>query len=397
MEPAETVSGEAHRAPETSGYRKILIAGGQKLDLGKELTPHEVLFARNLESSFELVREQRPDLIMYFTHSRDDRLEEHVMTWLIEGFRGKIVVLDPSNRTMDPEVLMEGQVIDDYVSGPVSLTRFVSLIKSHLSLSGRSSPHSLTTFDLFRNLFERGINAIFFFSEDLERCLAANMAAEQLTGHSLYELRKSGLGSVCGPDFLEETTRVIRRAARHYYDMKGNTAISRKEGGEIESAFSCSWMNFGRSRIVKLEVQTPLWRRRDDPRAINRAALMEAVDESIKGWEKHQGALTVLLFRVHAGDSQGQELGDLAALSAMQKALRSSIRLSDSLVRLSEHQFAVLLPKTETDRAALVLERIRKKILVLPAFEGGDLKLEAQCLRCPPEGLAFLSLLTRGS
>ncbi len=396
MDPAEAAK-EAQSHPALGAYRKILISGGPRMEIQKDLSPHQVLLARNLESSFECVHEDRPDLILYFAQGSETRLEEHVMTWLIEGFRGKIILLDSKNRVEQPETLLAGQVIDDYVSGPVSPSRFVALIKSHLALNGRTAePHALTTFDLFRNLFERGINAIFFFSEDLERCLAANLAAEQLTGRSLYELRQGGLSMLCESESLDETARVIRRAARHYYDVKGNTVLNRRDGTGVESAFSCSWMNFGRSRVVKMEVQTPLWRRRDDPRAVNRAVLMGAVDESLKESEKGGSSLSVLVFKVMPGQHGAPPSAEAAALGALQRVLKDCIRQNDTLVRLSEHQFGVLLPKTEEDRAKQVLERVRKKIAAVPQFGTGGMILEARSVHCPPEGFSFLNLLMRG-
>src|SRR5579885_99462 len=148
MDPAEKLPQGPMEdvVPLSRSYRTILIVGGQKLEVGKALSPHRILMARGLEASFESVRDERPDLIVYFDHGRDDRLEEHVMTWLIEGFRGKIIVLDPDNRLKDAESLLEGQVIDDHLSGPVSPNRFVSIIKSQLGGNARSaSPRALTT------------------------------------------------------------------------------------------------------------------------------------------------------------------------------------------------------------------------------------------------------------
>ena len=381
--------------PVVSPYRSILIIGGHKLEVDKELSPHRVLTARGLEFSLEVVRSERPDLILYFDHGRDDRLEEHVMTWLIEGFRGKIVVLDPSNRIKAAEVLLEGQVIDDHLSGPVSLNRFVSIIKSHLGHSGRSSsPRALTTFDLFRNLYERGINAIFFLSEDLERCLAANLAAEQVTGRTLYELRHVGLKDICDPAHYEETESVIRRAARRYYDMRGQTAVCNRGGGTTEAAFSCSWMNFGRRRFVKLEVQTPFFRRRNDLRLADRTALLGAVDQSVKESKKAETDLSLLTFQIASKEPDVSETREMDFLSQIQKTLNMGIRHNDRLVRMGYLQFAVLLPKTDTDKAHKVLDRLMGKILQLRDVKDGVFMIEKRFVLCPPEAFPFLDILS---
>jgi len=240
--------------PGTTG--KILIVDGPNGIADLSFQPHEVFQSKSLEGALPIVIDHRPDLVVYFSRGKDDRLEEHMMTWLIEGFRGRFLLFDTNNRVLDHEALLESQVVDEYFSGPVGRVHFLSILKSQISHDIRfASPRAMTTFDLFRNLFDRGLNSIFLFSEDLKRCLAANLKAEQLTLCALADLRRLGLRDLCHPDHWEVTFRTIRRAARRYYDAKEKTVFVDRSGGAKEVALSCGVFTFGRKNFVKIEVQ----------------------------------------------------------------------------------------------------------------------------------------------
>jgi len=241
---------------EWKSNRRVLIIGGPKSLSHESLAPHETIYAKTLDSALGVITSSRPDLVVYFAKGKDDALEEYVLTWLIEGFRGKFLLFDPLNKVQDSQTLLQSQVIDDYFSGPIGSARFVTIIKNRLAQDSHfAPPRAMTTFDLFRNLFERGLNAIFFFDEELDRCVAANIRAEQLTGHSLRELRHLSLQDLCAKAQYPETLRVIRRAGRHYYDSMGMTALKGPDGLSLSVSFSCGVFNFGRKNFVKVEVQ----------------------------------------------------------------------------------------------------------------------------------------------
>lgn len=242
---------------EWKSNRRVLIIAGPKPISAESLAPHEGLAAKNLNAAFHHISSSRPDLVIYFAKGKDDNLEEHVLTWLIEGFHGKFLLFDTMNRVKDSAVLLQSQVIDDYFSGPVGSERFLTIIKNRLSHESHfAPPRAMTTFDLFRNLFERGLDAIFFFNEELTHCVAANIRAEQVTGLSLDELRHSSLRDLCVEGEYEDTLRTIRRAGRHYYDSRGTTVLKGAGGRQIQAAFSCGVFGFGRKNFVKLEVQS---------------------------------------------------------------------------------------------------------------------------------------------
>lgn len=241
---------------EWKSNRRLLIIGGPKHLSKESLGHHETTWAKSLEDAFGPISTQRPDLVIYFTKTNDQSLEEHVLTWLIEGFYGKFLLFDPMNRVKDSATLLQSQVVDDYFSGPVGHERFLTIVKSRLAQDVHfAAPRAMTTFDLFRNLFERGLNAIFFFDQDLDHCVTANLQAEQMTGLTLGELRHSSLRKLCQEDSFEEAQRIIRRAGRHYYDSRGTMIMKNAHGKNAKVSFSCGIFNFGRKNFIKIEVQ----------------------------------------------------------------------------------------------------------------------------------------------
>jgi PAS domain-containing protein len=237
-------------------HRKILIIGGPKQDLGKALQPHQILRTRTLETSFDVLSETRPDVIVHFVHGLAEPLEECILTWLIGGFRGNLAVFDPQNKLKDFQSLLDGNLIDAYVPGPVSPDRFASVIKSHMNpatLGGASRTYAL--FELFRHLFDRAMDAIFFFTDDLQRCVAANRQAEKLTGLTLFELRRSNLAALCGKQGCAEIEKTVKRARHNYYDAYGQSEIKDRLGRPMSANFSVGLFHFGRSSFVKFEIQ----------------------------------------------------------------------------------------------------------------------------------------------
>ena len=237
-------------------HHRFLVVNPPKNFSQLDLRPHEVRSTPDLDSADLFVSEERPDIVVFFPGEESLNLENHVMTWLIEGFKGKFVVFDPFGYIQEYEELMHGKVIDDYIAGPVSVSRLETILKTKLVHdSPFATSRATMTFDLFRNLFDRGLSATFFFSEDLEHCVAANLKAEEVTGRSFAELKKLYLRDLCDPQEFEETLRLIRRAKHRYYDLKGNMKVLDREGIAKNTEFSCGYFKFGRRYFVKIEIQ----------------------------------------------------------------------------------------------------------------------------------------------
>lgn len=391
--------------------RKILMVGGPKHGNHLGMDIHEIHSSKNLESSLEKISEIRPDLVIYFTKDKAEDIEEHVMTWLIEGFRGKFVIFDPKNRIKDSEVLMESQVIDEYYSGPVSPTRFNSIVKSQMSQDLRfANPRAMTTFDLFRNLFDRGLNAIFFFAQELEKCVAANLKAEKITGHTLFELRHLGLADLLHKDHLEPTIRLIRRAGRQYYDVKGMTVIKNRLNQNRIMSYSCGVFNFGRKSFVKFEVQ-------DQPAQVVQVSakagkevgkdpithlatqeeFLQAINDNLTGSKKSQAALSLILCNLKPAQAihrvQNRPKEENVMFKDLAKILQKTIRQTDTLARLGHYQFGILVPKMTKERVRALIKRLNAAAQKVPAIAKGYFEFETKMAQCPPQAYPFMNLL----
>ncbi len=263
---------------EWKSNRRILCIAETPPSLPAPLSIHEILHAKRLEGATEIMRQTRPDLVIYFIKDKGDDLEEHVLNWLISGFRGKILLFDSHNRVKDSEALLHGQVIDEYHDGPIGQVRFLTILKSHLSHDPRfASPRAMTTFDLFRNLFDRCLNAIFLFNEGLNRCVTANLQAERMTGKSLEALRRTALKQLCSEaDYESQFLPTLRKAARSYYDVKGLARFKDEEGEFKPVTFSCGIFDFGRKKFIKVEVQERVEPKKEEKSRKNRRHPAEA-------------------------------------------------------------------------------------------------------------------------
>lgn len=376
--------------------RRILIISGPKELEGSALAPHEVLFTKSLDSSLEVIGTSRPDLVIYFTKGKTDDLEEHVMTWLIEGFRGKFLLFDPLNRVNDFHILMESQVVDEYLSGPVSPSRFASIIKSQLSHDIRfASPRAMTTFDLFRNLFDRGLNAIFFFDQDLNRCIAANLCAEQITGYSLFELRHLGLRDLCLESEYQTTLGVIRRASRHYYDARGTASLKNRKQRPMEISFSCGVFNFGRKSFVKLEVQSVADASNKSSGLSSRAdSFRDALERGFVGGAGKQAPLTLILCKLQPATEAVLEIEkEEKMLQKVGRVLEENFRKTDTVGRLAHYLFGILLPNTLLEQVEKTMDRLRIHLSALPEIKRGLYLFEISRAHCPQEAYPFMHLL----
>lgn len=252
----ETPDRPAGPGPVEPLKHRLLIAHAPTSISQVDLSSHDVRLVPDLDAADEAVSSGRPDMVVLFADEGSAEIEHHVMTWLVEGFKGKLILFDPHETIADHAELVGGQVVDDFYAGPISVHRFATILQSKMLQGTRfAAPRAMTTYDLFRNLFDRGLSAIFFFTENLDRCVAANLKAEDLTGRSFAELKRMGLERLCDAEGWERTLRAIRRAKHRYFDSKGVFEIVDKAGGRKRSEFSCGYFPFGRRQFVKIEVQ----------------------------------------------------------------------------------------------------------------------------------------------
>ena len=93
----------------------------------------------------------------------------------------------------------------------------------------------------------------------------------------------------------------------------------------------------------------------------NRRAFMRDLESELERTRRHGRPLALVLVRrddlKHINDTQGHPGGD-RALCAVGPALRDALRAGDTAFRIGGDEFAVLLPETTAEQAAIVAARV---------------------------------------
>lgn len=116
---------------------------------------------------------------------------------------------------------------------------------------------------------------------------------------------------------------------------------------------------------------------RVDPmtRLPNRRAFDEHLVREIARSDRGAGSLCLLMLDVDhfktVNDTHGHAVGD-AVLKAVAEVTRRCVRASDIPGRLGGEEFGVLLPGTDTERGAIVAERIRRAVEAFRGRYGAD-------------------------
>ena len=99
--------------------------------------------------------------------------------------------------------------------------------------------------------------------------------------------------------------------------------------------------------------------------ASSRQHFVAALDDALTRVRRYQSALALVLFKIdffqRINDGYGHAVGD-QALVAFADVARGRLRDVDQLGRLGAGEFAILLPGTTVDAAAVVAERVRREI-----------------------------------
>ena len=107
----------------------------------------------------------------------------------------------------------------------------------------------------------------------------------------------------------------------------------------------------------------------------NRRYFMLRGTEAVKRIMRNKEPLALIMLDIDlfkkVNDNYGHEVGDWA-LQHVAAVLKSSLREVDTLARIGGEEFAILLPNTGHDDAAVLAERIRKKIQDTPFDTGGQ-------------------------
>jgi two-component system cell cycle response regulator len=105
----------------------------------------------------------------------------------------------------------------------------------------------------------------------------------------------------------------------------------------------------------------------------NRAYFVEALERDLAYARRHGHSLSVVLFDLdhfkHINDRYGHSGGD-AALVAVTRAVRRTIRKEDLLARYGGEEFAIILRGTSAPLATLLVERVREAVASLDVVHG---------------------------
>lgn len=106
----------------------------------------------------------------------------------------------------------------------------------------------------------------------------------------------------------------------------------------------------------------------------NRRAFYEAADLELARYARKPRPIALLLIDIdhfkQVNDTYGHLIGD-EVIRNLAVVLRRSVRAIDVVARLGGEEFAVMLPSTETDMAAVVGERIRRNVAAERIAGGG--------------------------
>jgi diguanylate cyclase (GGDEF)-like protein len=139
----------------------------------------------------------------------------------------------------------------------------------------------------------------------------------------------------------------------------------------------------------------------DLTKVYNRRYFFDQLDREIAAANRYGTPVSVLVFDLDdlkkLNDSFGHSLGDEALRSLAQRLVRYS-RASDVVARMGGDEFAVILPRTDSDGAAEIAGRLQSCVEsdVLTAEQGRELRLAVSCGRASfPEDADDVGVLLR--
>ena len=135
--------------------------------------------------------------------------------------------------------------------------------------------------------------------------------------------------------------------------------------------------------------------------ALNRRALYVEAEREISRSLRSGHSLCLLLFDIDdfkaTNDTFGHAAGDLV-LQRLVEHVNASLRSQDMLARTGGEEFAILLPGTNSETAAIVAERIRTSLELLDlSYEGAKFRISVSIglAELAPPSTAFENILQR--
>lgn len=123
-------------------------------------------------------------------------------------------------------------------------------------------------------------------------------------------------------------------------------------------------MNAELDRVARIDSLTGMY---------NRRHVEDLLEGLVAAAKRHDSELAVLMIDVDGfqgvNDTHGRRAGDLA-LCQVAAAIRSALRIEDSLGRWGGEVFLAVLPTTDADGAFVVAQRLRKRVATTSARLG---------------------------
>ena len=209
---------------------------------------------------------------------------------------------------------------------------------------------------------------------DQERIIWINQQAEAMTG-----LNAQGL---CGQSI--EALPVWLKTV--FFSGKEQTLLSGESGCEVMVSLkllsagpitmACflsdsSEINRLRSSVQELEKELELLGTRDESSGLlNQRGLYQVVESQVSRSRRYGNALSLISMRV---DDYGSASADKdAVLEALGYLFNDRLRWSDSVGRIEEDEFILVLPETDIDSAAILVDKLTTELQSLRLKDMGS-------------------------
>lgn len=115
----------------------------------------------------------------------------------------------------------------------------------------------------------------------------------------------------------------------------------------------------------------------------NRRALSQNLESQVSRSRRYQNPLTILILRIeNLADFMAQHKTDSATplLVAIRNVLNDQLRWADTIGRMDDNEFLLILPETHLDATAQMIDLLHKRLaeLTIEGFEDSDFKVEAR-------------------
>jgi diguanylate cyclase (GGDEF)-like protein/PAS domain S-box-containing protein len=197
-----------------------------------------------------------------------------------------------------------------------------------------------------------------------------------MTGYANGELLEKTFQDITHPDDLRADAGHVRRMlAGEIATYKMEKRYFRADGSILWSLLSVSLVRDenGQPMHFVIQIQDVTERKRLESElrhlgehdaltgVANRRALGQEISRQLAHQARYGGDLALLLVKLdrlkHVNDTFGHRVGD-QVIRAAAGALRTRMRRSDTVARLGDHEFAVLLPQSSLDAAKAVANEL---------------------------------------